>query len=187
MKQELQQKLFDKYPKLFRQKDLSMNETCMCWGIETGDGWYSLIDSLCSHLQWNIDHNNKDYVIKSRILRFIHPYITFLGWRLKGKFGYNFRMLYSRINSKWKRIYIDSERYPQIEAVQVKEKFGGLRFYTNISSNEQEAAISFAESLSYKICENCGTMQNIGQTKGWVSTLCKECAKDNKTWKEYET
>lgn len=31
---ELQEKLFEKYPKIFRQKDLSMNETCMCWGIE---------------------------------------------------------------------------------------------------------------------------------------------------------
>ena len=51
MNQELQDRLFKKYPKIFIQKDLSPSETCMCYGIDCGDGWYSLIDSLCSKLQ----------------------------------------------------------------------------------------------------------------------------------------
>jgi hypothetical protein len=51
MDRELQQKLFDKYPKIFRQKDLSMQETAMCWGIACGNGWYDLIDALCEEIQ----------------------------------------------------------------------------------------------------------------------------------------
>lgn len=43
--------LFEKYPKLFCQKDLPMSKTCMCWGIECGNGWFYLIDYLCSCLQ----------------------------------------------------------------------------------------------------------------------------------------
>jgi hypothetical protein len=39
-----------KYPKLFRQKDLPMNKTCMCWGICCGIGWYDLIDEVCQKL-----------------------------------------------------------------------------------------------------------------------------------------
>jgi len=35
MKVELQQKLYDKYPLLFTDKDADMRTTCMCWGIET--------------------------------------------------------------------------------------------------------------------------------------------------------
>ena len=34
MKKELQDKLYNDFPKIFKQKDLSMKETCMCWGIE---------------------------------------------------------------------------------------------------------------------------------------------------------
>ena len=46
MTKELQEKLFNKYPKIFRQKDLSMMETCMCWGIDTDEGWFFLLDQL---------------------------------------------------------------------------------------------------------------------------------------------
>lgn len=132
MKQELQDKLYEKYPKIFRQKDLSMQETCMCWGIDCGDGWYMLIDELCSTLQWDTDHNNRAE---------------------SGTEG----------------------DHPQIETVQVKEKYGGLRFYTNGETDKQQGAISFAEHLSFKICERCGSTDEVSQTKGWISTLCKKC------------
>lgn len=51
MKPELEHQLYEKYPKLFRQKDLSQMETCMCWGVACGDGWHSLIDTACEKLQ----------------------------------------------------------------------------------------------------------------------------------------
>ena len=51
MKKEFEDKLFEKYPKIFRQKDLPKTATCMCWGIATGDGWYDLIDTLCHKIQ----------------------------------------------------------------------------------------------------------------------------------------
>jgi hypothetical protein len=50
MKVDLQKKLFEKYPDIFRQKDLSMTQTAMCWGIDCGDGWYGIIDTLCDWL-----------------------------------------------------------------------------------------------------------------------------------------
>jgi len=55
MKKELEQKLYDKYPKLFFQKDLDMKETCMCWGIECPDSWYHIIDIMCQSIQSYID------------------------------------------------------------------------------------------------------------------------------------
>lgn len=55
---KLQKRLFRKYPKLFKQKDLSMDKTCMCWGLKTGDGWYFLIDSLCAAIQHRIKYHN---------------------------------------------------------------------------------------------------------------------------------
>lgn len=68
---------------------------------------------------------------------------------------------------------IDNNREPQIEVVQVKEKYGGLRFYTNQATGRQSGCISMAESLSYKICEVCGC-PGVINTGGWLSTRCKE-------------
>jgi len=50
MKKELTDKLYANYKGLFSRKDLPMSQTCMCWGIECGDGWYDLINELCGKL-----------------------------------------------------------------------------------------------------------------------------------------
>ena len=42
------------------------------------------------------------------------------------------------------------------QTCQVKEKFGGLRFYINGASEEIYKRIQTAEDLSYKTCETCG-------------------------------
>ena len=34
-----EQELIKKHPKIFRQKDLPMTHTAMCWGIECGPHW----------------------------------------------------------------------------------------------------------------------------------------------------
>jgi RNA polymerase-binding transcription factor DksA len=59
-------------------------------------------------------------------------------------------------------------------AMQVKEKFGGLRFYMSIETKEMGRLISEAEDKSYTICESCG---NPGEVRrgGWVQTLCDVC------------
>jgi len=73
----------------------------------------------------------------------------------------------------------DNNGYPQVEAVQVKEKFGGLRFYTNGEDKKHSGMIWLAESMSLHICEECGTTKNVSQNEqGWIRTLCKECRKN---------
>lgn len=62
MNSTLTKMLYDKYPKLFIQKDNDMRTTCMCWGFECGDGWFWLIDQLCGSIQSYIDCNNKEQV-----------------------------------------------------------------------------------------------------------------------------
>lgn len=51
MKQELQDKLFEAFPAIFAEKDLSEQESCMHWGITCGDGWFDLVWGLCADLQ----------------------------------------------------------------------------------------------------------------------------------------
>ena len=70
-------------------------------------------------------------------------------------------------------------------AIQVKEKFGGLRFYVGGATDQQHNFIMFAEVLSFKICETCGTMADVFQTKGWIRTTCQKC-EDIRTSKDKE-
>lgn len=50
MTKEKQKILFEKYPSLFRDKDKSPNQTCMCWGCSCGDGWFNILDKLCEDI-----------------------------------------------------------------------------------------------------------------------------------------
>lgn len=58
---------------------------------------------------------------------------------------------------------------------QIKEKFGGLRFYYMGGDEFVRGMVSFAESMSYHICEKCGSTKNVTQTSGWIKTLCEDC------------
>ena len=62
----------------------------------------------------------------------------------------------------------------QVTISQVKEKFGGLRFYTYGGNDYVRGMIDFAESMSYKICEDCGN-PGVLSTEGWWRTLCEPC------------
>jgi hypothetical protein len=45
-----QEEIFKKYPSLFKNKDLPPSQTCMCWGIDCGEGWFVLVDELCKSI-----------------------------------------------------------------------------------------------------------------------------------------
>jgi len=63
------------------------------------------------------------------------------------------------------------EKCPQVVAAQVKEKFGGLRFYVDGGDDYTHGIISMAEQMSQMLCEECGAPGESGGT-GWISTLC---------------
>ena len=80
-----------------------------------------------------------------------------------------------------------------IQASQVKEKYGTLRFYiggsaiAKIASSIVDDLVSYAEQMSSVICEVCGAAK-YGRIRtryanvftrvkgGWYKTLCDECA-----------
>lgn len=61
MRQELDKLLCEKYPKMMVNRNKPMQETCMCWGFECGDGWYNILDQLMGNIQHHIDWNNKNF------------------------------------------------------------------------------------------------------------------------------
>lgn len=63
-----------------------------------------------------------------------------------------------------------------VMAMQVKEKFGGLRFYVGHASEEVFDLIDLAEEMSLKTCEKCGSTKGVALVgQGWVKSLCKNC------------
>jgi hypothetical protein len=63
----------------------------------------------------------------------------------------------------------------QVVASQVKEKFGGLRFYVSGGDDVTYAYIDFAEQISFMICENCGFPGAPTSDRSWRKTLCPKC------------
>lgn len=61
-------------------------------------------------------------------------------------------------------------------AIQVKEKFGTLRFYMSCQTDKMSEAIEEAEEKSSKTCENCGRPAKI-RGKHWFRVTCDECEK----------
>jgi len=136
MKRELDELLCERYPKIFRDRHAPMAETAMCWGFECGDGWFNIIDQLCSNIQHHID------------------------WKQEQK-------------EKYER----GEGCSQVIAMQVKEKFGTLRFYTSGGDDTIYGMIRMAESMSAVTCETCGSPGQI-RGRGWMYTACDAHAKD---------
>ena len=86
----------------------------------------------------------------------------------------------------------EEDKIPQVVATQIKEKFGILNFYYSGGDEYIGGMIRFAEYMSMNICEFCGSTENIGNTKGWVYTICKDCHENSDdriskmSWKEHE-
>lgn len=58
--------------------------------------------------------------------------------------------------------------------IQVKEKWGGLRVYTDYYDSELEKTILQVGEDSFKICQDCGSPARLVKKGGWYQTLCEE-------------
>lgn len=175
MTDELERKLIEKYPKIFADCGKSPSVSCMAFGIECGDGWYYLLDTLCEALTYtystSAEINEEDA-------------------RACGIEGYTYKDGETR--------YFFKVEAPQVVAEQIKEKFGTLRFYhrleydaTNLKLAEKypklkeintryanyiDGIIHFAEIASVHTCEVTGEQGELYVRKGWLKTLSKKLA-----------
>ena len=65
------------------------------------------------------------------------------------------------------------EGCPQVVVEQIKEKFGGLRFYYQGGDDIIDGMVRMAESWADYSCEECGKPGK-SRRGGWVKTLCDE-------------
>jgi hypothetical protein len=172
MQNELDNRFFDKYPKIFRNPH----------GVEIDNGWYNIVDKLCNNIQSHIDWGRKT---RARALRFNRALKRAIAGDRTSITNFYFdkrevtvdHWISDRINQ-----HIRDEEYrevpeivQQVVAVQVKEKFGTLRFYYSGGNEYVSGLVAMAESMSGVTCERCGTPGRL-QGRGWIRTLCEQHA-----------
>ena len=64
---------------------------------------------------------------------------------------------------------------PTFRIVEVKEKFGRLRFNVDHWNGEMRRLIMQAEETSISTCQNCGSPEASSVDMGAVATLCDAC------------
>lgn len=55
-----EEEIFKKYPALYKEKDLPMQETCMCLGLEVPESWLPVIDMLSEALTYTYRRHTKN-------------------------------------------------------------------------------------------------------------------------------
>lgn len=84
-----------------------------------------------------------------------------------------------------KEKYGRGEGCSQVVAVQIKEKFGTLRFYTNGGNDQIHGMIRMAESMSAVTCEECGA-PGTRRGRSWIYTACDAHAREEDTAEDQE-
>jgi len=172
MREELDKLLCEKYPLLFKDRNADMRTTAMCWGFAHGDGWFNIIDVLCWHLHHRYDNAKERY--EYLVSRLGKP-----RWGDEVTKTTKF-VTQEDIDEAKAKMDEEAEKVPLV--VQVKEKFGTLRFYIQSGTEEHYNYISFAESMSGHTCETCGSPgKRLG--RGWIYTACETHAQDD-DWAE---
>ncbi len=69
------------------------------------------------------------------------------------------------------QFYIDHNEVPQVEATQLKEKCGTLRFRFRGGDERVAGMVQMAESMSAHLCEECGAPGKKCEAQG-IQTLC---------------
>ena len=190
MKLELDKLLCEKYPKMMVNRNKNMQETCMCWGFECGDGWFNILDQLMGNIQHHIDWKEKQ---RAGAIK----YNEMAAQAKAGNFDLFEETMKALPNDEYKEKRLAEivagdfrqlpESIPQVTLDQVKEKFGTLRFYYSGGDDIIDGMVRMAESMTGVTCEECG---NVGERRGggWVHTYCTPCeeAREIKRAKEME-
>lgn len=150
MKQSSKDYFQQTYPELF-------NESFPARKLEVGNGWHTIIDALCSFI---VGPYRRAKAIDGYLRDNKERTVTFD----------------EEVAKATRRVEEEKALLPTI--LQVKEKFGGLRFYVRGGSARIDAGIGIICGLSERICENCGAPGTQRNT-GWVKTLCDNCPRVN--------
>jgi hypothetical protein len=170
MTKDLEKKLFEKYPELFKHKS-DIKTSLLGFGFECDDGWFPIIHLLCEFLHRRYQHWSKE------------TQESFYVVQVKEKFG-GLRFYMSTMpefppDALWKRVVWKVSRI--LAKLRLYKWSTKLYFYSQQGHSEDWGPIfdleMAAESVSYETCEVCGK-PGAPNENGWIQTLCKEHRKE---------
>lgn len=152
MTPELNKALCARFPLLFQQHGKPIPD----FGLAVGDGWHGLLETLCE-LLYAPYVQARDAYERAR--------------KNEGTAPYRGAAVVTAVDVERARLAMAEAEAQLPRVVQVKEKFGTLRFYADRATEQAYAYINFAEHMSGRVCEECGAP---GRTRGrgWIRTLC---------------
>ena len=198
---DFEQHLFKKYPSLFYTGEDGelLPQMQRCWN-DCPKGWETLVDNLCGSIVDYVENTSRSIpnpdkkvllfayrawnVIRNKIDYHFNPYKNhkIINLEQRQKLENSFAGKVRKATSKISRYFTDQKLYinqrpPAVKIEQYKEKFGSLRFYTNVDDEVINGMIRFAEYLSTKTCQNTGKEGSQCHKRGWWATLSPKEAK----------
>lgn len=176
MNQQFTQKLYKDFPLLYSDKNKPLSMSLMGFGFECGDGWFQIIYDLSKCLTEMIAHQPKfeirsDFRWNPKHWTWFKPWNS--GWRHYLPIKW---FLFPECWSFYIGPLLIDIAFPRksFRVVQVKEKYGTLRFYMTYETEEMSEAIEEAEQKSAKTCEACGSVGTMNDGP-WFYVACAEC------------
>ena len=122
----------------------------------------------------NDDQEFKDYELFAKHMEEKYPkmFVGKYGGFAVGRGWYPIlKILCSNIQSHIDWRVKQGQEIAQVEVEQIKEKFGGLRFYYSGGDEQVAGMVRMAEAWADIACEECGGI-GTRRSGGWIRTLC---------------
>ena len=156
MNDQLEDQLYQKYPKILAGMKLSPRESCMAFGLEVGDGWYQILDVLFNA----IDHPWSTGVMIDDVY-YQHQCPQVVADQCKEKMSSL-------------RLYFHLESTPAIDIIRSKSETVADKIFDDFQ-HYVDGAVGMAESMSMITCEVTGLPGELvhrnGSPHGWMKVL----------------
>jgi hypothetical protein len=162
--EQFEKHMAEKYPRYF-------GEGKRYGGFAIGEGWYQIIESLVGNIDHYTKHRRNCRARDLRKLRAKNKGMEALIEFMAGKKHIPSDWDIERAEEAMENDITVTDKLDWINVVQIKEKFGGLRFYYDGGDDEISGMVRMAEAWADHTCEECG---NKGERRsgGWIRTLC---------------
>lgn len=158
-------KMAEKFPRYF-------GEDKRYGGFAIGEGWYPIVEALVGQIDHYTKWRRNMRAYDLRKLRAknkgLDAMIKFMAG--KGTLGPTDWDI-ERAGQAMEEDFRITPKVEWIRVQQIKEKFGGLRFYYDGGDDAIYGMVEMAEAWAHRSCETCG---NVGKQRngGWIRTLC---------------
>jgi hypothetical protein len=183
-KQQLEEEMYNKYPWVFSGRNEPITRSLMGFGCEVGVGWIRLISILASCYEGSMKSNWRQYPL----VRFVQIKEKFGGLRAyiecvpmtEEQFKQRWLAYEQTRREKW--YPNEKDRWEEYDSKEYQEYLVDAAK----GADTFHAWESMVEDISFHICEDCGTMDDVTTGgKGWISTLCTRCRKARESQKAW--